>query len=368
MSEENNENLKINFRNNILKSEENIVKQQILTSENMPFIENYRNLRFEAKNVYKADSLLMEMYEDKECSPILVIGGSMISSGVKPYFVNAIKKGLFKCVVSTGANIIDQDLFEAMGFKHYKYDFINPPMHWSENRPINDNDLMELKIDRIYDTIIDEIELKVIDEFMYILSSNMENRPYSSSEIINTIGAVLDEMLQVSFQKNDTDTYARISSSLIWNCYKLNVPIFVPALNDCCAGFGFVKLIHERIIEEQKYPSFDGMLDFYELTKWKMMQTSTGLFMLGGGVVKNYIQDTVVCGEYIADEGIEVPLHKYSVQVSVADQRDGGLSGSTLSEANTWGKVDVSDDKSVMVWCEASIAIPIIFNRFMSII
>lgn len=357
----------IEFRNSILKNPLNIVKQKIYKSEmGIPFIENYQGLRYEAKNIYKADELISQMASDKTCSPILVIGGSMISCGAKPYFVEAIKKGLFKCVVSTGANIIDQDLFEALGFNHYTYDQENPPKHWSEDRKINDNDLMELKIDRIYDTIIDEVELKIIDEFMYLIASRLDDRPYSSNEIIQKIGSVLEVILHTAVEIGDEETIGRIYSSLIYTCYKANVPIFIPALNDCCAGFGFVKLINERISEGEMFPSFDGMLDFYELTRWKMAQDSTGLFMLGGGVVKNYIQDTVVCGEYIAQEGVEVPLHKYSIQISVADQRDGGLSGSTLSEANTWGKVDVSDNKSVMVWCEASIAIPLVFNRFMS--
>ena len=77
--------------------------------------------------------------------------------------------------------------------------------------------------------------------------------------------------------------------------------------------------------------------------------------MIGGGVPKNFIQDTVICAELL---GKEVDMHKYAVQITVADSRDGACSSSTLKEASSWGKVDIT--KEQMVFAEATTVLPLI--------
>ena len=99
----------------------------------------------------------------------------------------------------------------------------------------------------------------------------------------------------------------------------------------------------------------DNNPDVLELTKIKIESKDTGLLMIGGGVPKNFAQDITVAAEVV---GADVPMHKYAVQVTVADERDGGLSGSTLKEAHSWGKVDEGFEQ--LVFCEATIAFPLI--------
>jgi deoxyhypusine synthase len=99
----------------------------------------------------------------------------------------------------------------------------------------------------------------------------------------------------------------------------------------------------------------DSAKDFLELTKIKLEAYETGLFMVGGGVPKNFTQDVVVAADIL---GKEVPMHKYAIQITVADERDGALSGSTLKEASSWGKVDMTYEQ--MVYAEATIAMPLI--------
>ena len=101
--------------------------------------------------------------------------------------------------------------------------------------------------------------------------------------------------------------------------------------------------------------SIDSVKDFRELTELKIAAKDTGLLMVGGGVPKNFAQDVVVAAELL---GSEVPLHKYAIQITVADERDGALSGSTLREACSWGKVSVVHEQ--MVFCEATIALPLL--------
>jgi deoxyhypusine synthase len=95
--------------------------------------------------------------------------------------------------------------------------------------------------------------------------------------------------------------------------------------------------------------------DFRELTDIKIEAGVTGLFMVGGGVPKNFAQDTVVCAEIL---GVEAEMHRYAVQITVADVRDGACSSSTLQEAASWGKVQTTHEQ--MVFAEATTVVPLI--------
>ena len=167
----------------------------------------------------------------------------------------------------------------------------------------------------------------------------MEPRPYSSREFIWEIGKWLHE------------GHAVKKDSLIQTCYECGVPIFCPAFSDCSAGFGIGKHQWEH---PDKHVSIDSVKDFIELTQIKIKAGTTGLFMVGGGTPKNFAQDTVVCAEIL---GFDVPMHKYAIQITVADVRDGACSSSTLKEACSWGKVDVTYEQ--MVYAEGTPLFPL---------
>jgi deoxyhypusine synthase len=145
---------------------------------------------------------------------------------------------------------------------------------------------------------------------------------------------------------------AKNRDSVVLSAFEKNVPIFVPAFSDCSAGFG---LIHHQFNNPERHLSIDSAKDFLELTKVKIDSKQSGLLMVGGGVPKNFAQDTVVAGDYL---GFDVGMHKYAVQITVADVRDGALSSSTLKEANSWGKVDLGAEQ--MVYSEATVALPLV--------
>ena len=149
-------------------------------------------------------------------------------------------------------------------------------------------------------------------------------------------------------------------------CFQKRVPIFCPAFSDCSAGFGIVLQQTEAIEEGRGQVAIDSGKDFRELTDIKLACKDTGLLMLGGGVPKNFAQDIVVAAELLVerkdgkargDKG-GVGMHKYAIQMTVADSRDGALSGSTLREACSWGKVDVVHEQ--MVFGELSALFPIL--------
>jgi deoxyhypusine synthase len=134
--------------------------------------------------------------------------------------------------------------------------------------------------------------------------------------------------------------------------YRAGVPIFVPAFSDCSAGFG---LVHHQVHHPDGHIALDSAADFRELTQLKLAAGATGLLMVGGGVPKNFAQDVVVAAEVL---GHDVEMHRYAIQITVADERDGALSGSTLREANSWGKVKLGEEQ--MVYAEATVALPLV--------
>lgn len=140
---------------------------------------------------------------------------------------------------------------------------------------------------------------------------------------------------------------------IVLAAFEEQVPVFCPAFSDCSAGFGLVQYQWGR--QGEPHLTIDSAKDFLELTKVKLASLETGLFMVGGGVPKNFAQDTVVAAEIL---GKPTRMHKYAIQLTVADERDGALSGSTLREACSWGKVDTSFEQ--MVFGEATITMPLI--------
>ena len=294
----------------------------------VPIVDDMKNMAFSARDLAVAAEYYDMMLSDERCSVILCLAGSLISAGLKNVIVDMVRNNMVDAIVSTGANIVDQDFFEGLGYKHYK-----------GSQFADDNELRELMIDRIYDTYIDEEDLRECDMTIANICDTLERRPYSSREFIWEMGKYLSE-------------HGKNKDSIVLACYENNVPIFCPAFSDCSAGFGFV---HHQYNNPDSHVSLDSAKDFLELTKIKLEAFETGLYMIGGGVPKNFAQDIVVAAE-ILDK--DVPMHKYAVQITVADDRDGALSGSTLKEASSWGKVDMTYEQ--MVYSEATLAMPLI--------
>jgi deoxyhypusine synthase len=293
-----------------------------------PIIDQMDHMSFTSRDLARATEIFNMMLQDKKCSNILTLAGSTSAGGCMKVYADMIKFGMIDAVVATGASIVDMDFFEALGFKHYQ----GTPF-------IDDQFLRKNYIDRIYDTYIDEKDLQNCDNVIYKIANSLEARPYSSREFIWEMGKYLKK-------------HGKKKESLIELCYDHNVPIFCPAFTDSSAGFG---LVLHQVKNPKKHMTIDSIADFRELTDIKIKAGTTGLLMVGGGVPKNFVQDTVVCAEIL---GVEAEMHKYAIQITVADSRDGACSSSTLKEACSWGKVDTTYEQ--MVFAEATSVIPLL--------
>ena len=294
-----------------------------------PIIESMAGMSFTARDLARAAEIYNAMLTDPACSIILTLAGSTSAGGCMQAYADLVKYNMVDAVVATGASIVDMDFFEALGFKHYQ-----------GSSQVDDQGLQRLDIDRIYDTFIDEEELVACDHVIADIADRLEARPYSSREFIREMGAYLSR------------GGARKAGSLVETAFANDVPVFCPAFTDSSAGFGLVLHQHRR---PEKHLTIDAVRDFRELTDVKIAAGTTGLLMIGGGVPKNFAQDTVVCAKVL---GKDADLHKYAVQVTVADPRDGACSSSTLQEACSWGKVDISEEQ--MVFAEAGSVVPLL--------
>ncbi|NNE85540.1 MAG: deoxyhypusine synthase [Alphaproteobacteria bacterium] len=292
-------------------------------------IDAMAKMSFTSRDLARAAEIYNAMLADENCSIILTLAGSTSAGGCMQIYSDLIKYNMVDAVVATGASIVDMDFFEALGFKHYRGDVA-----------ADDNYLRDLAIDRIYDTYIDEDDLQSCDHAIAEIADGLDAKPHTSREFIHAMGAYL------------AAGKARKPGSLVQTAYEAGVPVFCPAFTDSSAGFG---LVMHQDRNPESHLTIDSVRDFRELTDIKVKAGTTGLLMVGGGTPKNFAQDTVVCAEML---GKPVEMHKYAVQITVADVRDGACSSSTLKEASSWGKVETTMEQ--MVFAEAGSVIPLL--------
>ena len=319
-------NLGHNSKKDFLKSP--VEHIDITSFDSRKIISSMKKMSFVSRETANASAIYNEMLKDKDCTIFLTLAGSTSAAGCMHIYRDMVKYNMVDAIVATGASIIDMDFFEALGFKHYQ---------GSQHQ--DDNELRNNYIDRIYDTYIDEEELQMCDKIICEIADKLQPKAYTSREFIKEIGKYLK-------------SNAKKKGSLIEIAYDNDVPIFCPAFTDSSAGFGLV-MHQER--NPNNHITIDSIREFRELTEIKIKSKGSGLFMIGGGVPKNFIQDTVICAELLDKK---VDMHKYAVQITVADTRDGACSSSTLKEASSWGKVDTT--KEQLVFAEATTVLPLI--------
>jgi deoxyhypusine synthase len=293
-------------------------------------VKSFAGASIQARNIAKCANILKDMLQDEQ-RPTIIMGlsGALIAGGLRKVIRDMIKYNMVDVIVSTGA-IIYQDVYQARGYKHYK---------GSQNA--NDKELRDLFIDRIYDTYVDEAKFWDTDTWIGRFADTLQPRNYSSREFLELLAT----------QIND-------ENSILYTARKHNIPIFCPALNDSSIGIGLTEHYHRMIKNNKPHIAIDSIRDNYELTQIVVNSPGTSAIYIGGGVPKNYINDSIVMS-YIFDE--DTGGHKYAFQVTTANPSDGGLSGSTLSEATSWGKVSKKATHA-MAFVESTISLSLIIG------
>lgn len=291
-------------------------------------VKSFENASIQARNISHCATIFKSMLQDEQRPTILLgLSGALIAGGLRKVIKDLIKYNMVDVIVSTGA-VIYQDIYQARGFKHYK-----------GTPNADDVELRDLYIDRIYDTYVDEEKFWDTDTWIGRFTDSLEPRNYSSREFLSLLATQIDD-----------------EESILYTANKYNVPIFCPALNDSSIGIGLTDHYYRMKKENKPHIAIDSIRDNYELTQIVVNSDATSAVYVGGGVPKNYINDSIVMS-YIF--GQDTGGHKYAFQVTTANPSDGGLSGSTLSEATSWGKVSKKATHA-MAFVESTISMSLI--------
>jgi len=291
-------------------------------------VDSYKNMSIQARRLGRCAEVYENMLRDRR-RPTVILGlaGPLIAGGLRKVIRDMIAYGIVDAVVSTGA-IFYQDLYQALGNRH------------SKGTPFADDAVLrEHYINRIYDTYVDDEKFVATDSWVSRFAETLDERNYSSREFLYLLGRKIKDR-----------------ESILATASKFDVPVFSPALNDSSIGIGLTDYYHDRVLSGRPKLTIDAIRDNYELTQIVVKSPSTAAIYIAGGVPKNFINDSVVMG-YIF--GKNTGGHIYAFQLTTDVPHWGGLSGSTLEEAKSWGKVSTRAEKA-MAFVEPSVSLPIV--------
>lgn len=270
---------------------------------------------FGAGRLARACDILEEM-QDKDVTKFFGLSGAMVPAGMRHVIADMIRHGYIDILVTTGANMV-HDVIEAIG-----------GCHTLGNEMANDLDLRSQHINRIYDVYLEDRCFEALETKLQGVFGSLDNtKTYSIRELMTEIGKSLDD-----------------KHSILRSAYEMDVPVYCPAIQDSVIG------LQAWLYRQTGKLNVDAFKDMRELMNSCYEAKRTGALLIGGGVPKNYI---LQCMLVTPREGYD-----YVIQVTMDRAETGGLSGATLEEARSWGKVG-ENSKTVQVYCDATIALPI---------
>jgi deoxyhypusine synthase len=295
-------------------------------------LEGMSRTGFQGRRLGESFRIWSEMILDPDCTILLGLSGAMIPAGMQQVLITLAERHYIDAIVSTGANIF-HDLCEHFGIHHYL-----------GSSHADDADLLRQGIDRIYDVFAYEGEFREIDSRIAAFARSIAPFSGSSAVFIRELG-------------NFAIREKPAGRSLLSTCVREDIPIFIPALADSSIGIGLVMARRDGVSV-----NVDQLADADEITAVVEASPKTGVIYIGGGVPKNFIQQTQVIAS-IHNSGLEG--HAYAIQYTTDAPHFGGLSGCTFEEAISWGK-EAPQSPRVQVFCDATIALPLVTSALVT--
>ncbi len=291
-------------------------------------LEQFRGSSIQARNLGRCLEVWENALTDPKRPTILIgLSGPLIAAGLRRVLRDLVDWGLVDVVVSTGA-IYYQDLYQTIGGRH-----------WVGTPHADDVKLRDLYLDRIYDTYVDELKFEDTDRAIGRVTEEFPRRPASSREYLGFLGSRFDD-----------------PESFLATAARRGVPTFSPALIDSSIGIGLTLYYQANRTRKDRF-ILDAIRDNYELVQILNASPRTAVIYIGGGTPKNWINDGIVMANYAF--GREGEGHYYALQVTTDVPHWGGLSGSTLDEAQSWGKISRTATRA-MAFVEASVGLPLL--------
>ncbi len=290
-----------------------------------------RGCAFGAGRLAKAVDIYEEMLNE-ETTNFIGIAGALVPAGMRTILAEMVRERYVDVVVTTGANLV-HDIIEALGEHHYMSGGVDAnAAAGSAEIEVDDGWLRKQGIDRIYDVMVHDEAFAHLEDFLRGVFEQLDHKRYSIKELLTAIGENLSDRNSILRSAVDSD-----------------VPVFCPAIADSMIG------LHVWIYKQAGALEVDAFDDTRELIDLFCEAKRTGAIILGGGVPKNFIfQSALIAPRKEGPEGLD-----YAIQITTKTPEDGSLSGATLEEAKSWGKIS-ENAKAVTVYCDATIALPII--------
>ena len=291
-------------------------------------LRQFQGTSIQARNLGRC----LEVWENALSDPkrptvFLGLSGPLIAAGLRKVLRDVVEWGLVDVVVSTGA-VLYQDLYQSIGGRH-----------WVGSPDADDVKLRDLYLDRIYDTYVDELKFEDTDRVIGRITNEFPARPASSREYLEFLGSRFPD-----------------PESILATAARRGVPVFSPALIDSSIGIGLTLHYQGNRGAKERF-ILDAVRDNYELVQILSQSPRTAVIYIGGGTPKNWINDGIVMANYAF--GREGEGHYYALQITTDVPHWGGLSGSTLDEAQSWGKISRTATRA-MAHVEASVGLPLL--------
>ncbi len=277
---------------------------------------------FGAGRLATACDIYESMLRDKDCTVFLAVSGAIVPAGLRTLITDLIRKRFVDVLVCTGASMV-HDAIEAVGSRHYKGSWVQ-----------DDHELYKYHIFRIYDVLVPEeayvrLDVKLSDIYGQIAEA-YKGEALSSREFAWELGKRLPD-----------------KNSILRAAYESDVPVFIPAVRD--SEFGFIHWLHSSQKKVKTILNVDAFKEVPEICGICSQSPKNGMIVLGGGVPRNSVQSSVLASK----RGLD-----YAVVVTMDRPETGGLSGSTLQETISWGKMKGEAD-NVMVIGDIMVVFPI---------
>jgi len=287
------------------------ITQDMSVSE---LVEAFSGCAFGAGRLFEAVDIYREMVNDPECMKFFGLAGAMVPAGMRHIVSGMIREKQVDILVTTGANLV-HDIIESMGLRHYK-----------GTDAADDVQLKHDAINRIYDVFLPEHHFTDFEEKMQSIFKEIPDK-LSITQLLSHIGAKLDD-----------------DNSILKSAYDMNVPVYCPAIQDSIIGLQAWLYKQTKPLNVDVFADMRGLIDrCYEAKR-------SGVVIVGGGVPKNFILQSMLVTPGSFD---------YAIQLTMDRPETGGLSGATLDEARSWGKIGESA-RSVTVYSDATITLPMI--------
>ncbi len=299
-------------------------------------LEEYGDAGIGAASVHEAGDVLAEMLGSDDCTVFLSLAGAMVPAGMRRVVSDLIRDGYVDALVTTGANLT-HDAIEAIGGKHHHGRTHDPERTLREH----DETLREEGVDRIYNVYLPqehfaEFEGHLREEVFPALEAAADGGSVSIAELCAELG-------RANAAVNDREGVPE-DAGVAAAAYESDVPVYCPAVQDSVLG------LQAWMYGQTADFTLDALADMTPLTDLAFDADEAGCLLVGGGVPKNFTLQTML---------VTPRAYDYAVQITMDPEATGGLSGATLEEARSWGKLE-TDARNASVYGDATVMLPML--------